>query len=667
MKTAVGQLVLGAPAADWNLAQTIAAAMSQRLATANGWLSQATSGLAVATGTLYGVLSSGTLTIQQAADAVAQLRTDVTGELTQLAALAAATDQSRIDLGDRVEALLSGLATAQLNDDVAQLDDRLRGPGSRFASAVDAVGRILNRDISALTGAITDFEASALAATGNPNDPTVQAARAALAALATTLTRQSTLGASLPSQDAVAQQLAQVLQPLQAIHQPPASLADQLSVLCDIVGDYGIVAQRLAAGAFNTIQAQLVSAATVRALATQLTAFPAPLTAQLGQSLATAQARLLSSPALVTELNKLGADLSGLAPGAAALAASVDALAQKIAGSEVADLEHAVASFETLVQGSYADAQAGAAAVLGTITQTATAAQTALQQKVDDLETGAEGALAGYAAGLTDAVPLDRLAGVYQSASTALGLLQANGAAPVVPGLDVSPPELNYYFQAGENAIGVTPAVAMVGRVAGAANAANAALRELGIRIPFGSLTDSLVPDLSGIDVSSLFPDLSGLKLDGLFPGVQLPSLPNPGDAINVTHGVDEVDRRAWLKATLNTPIATTTTTVADLGPIQVNLYCGDGPAMLTGRAEVDVDAQGHMTSVSEAQLTAAWQLVIASSPLVTFANTRLTFDKGGHLSFQMDPSGIRLAPALQFLTDLLAEYEGISRSSCCH
>ena len=258
-----------------------------------------------------------------------------------------------------------------------------------------------------------------------------------------------------------------------------------------------------------------------------------------------------------------------------------------------------------------------------------------------------------------------------QAASTnALNLMRAFGAPPAVPGLGFNLPggaadAIAYFYQTAAVAGGellyqlpqnVPITAALTSVVTQASDAVNGALQQLGVGLPTNALLDRLLPDadaLSQLNLSDLIPNIAGLDLTNLFPNVDVPDV--AGDNIKISHHIDPQNLRASLDVTLNFPIDDyDEVTVFSIGPVTVTAK----NCVFQAQVHVAGGAGQSPQHTSSGSITADWNCYIAGTQLITFMNTGLTFDEAGHLSFHIEPSQVKLAAVMQFLTELLSELE---------
>lgn len=231
----------------------------------------------------------------------------------------------------------------------------------------------------------------------------------------------------------------------------------------------------------------------------------------------------------------------------------------------------------------------------------------------------------------------------FQTGQDIVRVVRAVGEGPVLPEMSFNRDRVAYFFDDAEAAVRTSPMAAMVNRVGDD-------LKAMGIRLPTQSLLDRVIPDsLENFSLSNVFPDFAALKNSALFDKLKLPQIAN--DQVHVTHDVDPVSRQAWLKATVDVPFDEPCEAFA-LGPLSLVL----NRARLMANASMTASAGGAMQRTTDASIRADWQLVFGGASLVTFTDTTLRFDAGGHMQFSIRPENIQMDAALEWLSDVLSE-----------
>jgi hypothetical protein len=232
----------------------------------------------------------------------------------------------------------------------------------------------------------------------------------------------------------------------------------------------------------------------------------------------------------------------------------------------------------------------------------------------------------------------------FQNPAETLRLLRAAGESPILPNLKFNRERIAYFFDDAKQAVQTSPVVALLNR-------ANQDLQALGIRVPTNELLDRIKPKgLDQIDFGKVLPDLSGLKLDNLFKGFRLPPIAN--DRVKVTHGFDKSSLTAWAKVRAGTELDPRTDVFA-FGPLKLAVLGGRFDALV----DFMVDITGKPKKTVRAELAGNWELAFGGLALVTFADTKVTYEDGRGLDYDLDPRRVQFDRAIQFLSDLVKSY----------
>jgi hypothetical protein len=170
-------------------------------------------------------------------------------------------------------------------------------------------------------------------------------------------------------------------------------------------------------------------------------------------------------------------------------------------------------------------------------------------------------------------------------------------------------------------------------------------LKELGLAVPARALCDQIVPDLSGLDFNTVFRNFGGMDFDGLFKGLQLPAL-DPG-RVQITHGVDEASRSAWVRANVNVDLDGENS-IFEVAGLAVRM----ASMKLRARSDARVGVGGERRASTDASLNGDWGLDFGGSRLATFRDVTVRYD-GSSFKFDISPDKIELNPALKFVSDL--------------
>lgn len=249
---------------------------------------------------------------------------------------------------------------------------------------------------------------------------------------------------------------------------------------------------------------------------------------------------------------------------------------------------------------------------------------------------------------------------LYQEGDNVLRLIRAVGNPPKTDGLGFNRPEVAFVFDVLKPVVDVTPMLALANRVADTAaaiqqagDAADKLLESFGIRLPVASLGKDLVPaGLKDLSLGKLLPDFAGLNLESLLKNAGFPDLSGKeSQGVKITRGFDKVRREAWLKAEIDVKLSQSAA-ILDMGPIAIWIDEGQFRA----ESEIRIGADGRAEQEAKGQIAGDWRLVSAGIDVVTFEKTPLLFDKSGKIDFKVATDRVRLAPTLEFLTNLMAK-----------
>jgi hypothetical protein len=258
------------------------------------------------------------------------------------------------------------------------------------------------------------------------------------------------------------------------------------------------------------------------------------------------------------------------------------------------------------------------------------------------------------------AAAADQARYLYQEGDNVLRLIRAVGDPPKGDSLGFNRPEVAYVFDLIKPVVDVTPVLALANRVADTAAAAGQAaaaagelLESFGLRLPIEGIGKDLIPDqLKDLSISKLFPDLAGLDLEGLLKDAGFPDLSGKdSQGVKVTRGFDKSAREAWLRAEIDVEMSKPAT-ILEFGPVALKLNQG----RFRAETEMRLDASGTMKKNAQGLIAGDWRLVTAGMDIITFEKTPLLFDKAGKIDFKIATERVRLAPTLEFLTNLMAK-----------
>lgn len=270
--------------------------------------------------------------------------------------------------------------------------------------------------------------------------------------------------------------------------------------------------------------------------------------------------------------------------------------------------------------------------------------------------------LSSFPGDVVDGVVVAANAGryLYQEGDNVLRLIRAVGDPPKTDALGCNRPELAYVFDLIKPVVDVTPALALANRVANTAEAAGQAaqavgdlLDSFGVRLPLKGLGEDLIPDaLKDLSLSKLFPDMAGINLEGLLRKAGFPDLSKQdSQGVKITRGFDKAKREAWLQADIDVQLSKSEA-ILDFGPIALMIDQGHFRA----QTRMALAANGEVHKEAKGQIAGDWRVVTAGMDIITFEKTPLLFDKSGKVDFKISSDRVRLAPSLEFLTNLMAK-----------
>lgn len=200
-----------------------------------------------------------------------------------------------------------------------------------------------------------------------------------------------------------------------------------------------------------------------------------------------------------------------------------------------------------------------------------------------------------------------------------------------------------FFYDAASEFVDLTPVISRAAQVSAVADA----LKPFGVDLPVEKIGAELLPaNLPKFDLASILPNVAGISLTNLFSGVKMPEIPN----VKIRHGLDPQTRRAWVQADVDVEIAKTATMFA-LGPLAVRI----NQPRFTAQVRMEADIHGVQQRRVRGRLAGDWRLEVGSFELITFSRTPLEFDESGRLEFDIQPRNVKLAPAMDFLNQLLS------------
>ena len=185
----------------------------------------------------------------------------------------------------------------------------------------------------------------------------------------------------------------------------------------------------------------------------------------------------------------------------------------------------------------------------------------------------------------------------------------------------------------------------------------NDGLTSMGISIPYAGLADKFVAPLKewGKDfaeslaekfpISNLMNDIGGIKFDNLFPFLK--SDDAFFKAVKISHDLDKVALKAWVKADVDYTFTSNNTFMA-IGPLTVTMLKN---ARIIAQASESIDIERNRASENYGSLKATFEISLSGAPLMLFKETVVSF-KNGKYDFDLDPARMEMPGLLKVLTD---------------
>jgi hypothetical protein len=304
------------------------------------------------------------------------------------------------------------------------------------------------------------------------------------------------------------------------------------------------------------------------------------------------------------------------------------------------------ASLEAL--GTVKDAATSLSDVVGKLTDLSSLAD---QLPIADLEQMVQGAVRDAEAALghvADRVEREVVASLVNTVEgavqPALEVTRAFAEGLVTDTIRCSRDWLGYYFDPNQLAVEVTRAAAVFNQMG------QDTLNALAAQLPFDRIRDRMMAQLADFDINKLFPNFAGLSLEHLLGDLKVP--PDPlaeYDWIKVKHGFNKDRLTAWADVSIDKRFDGETE-VFNLSPVVLAV----NEPHFSGHSRIgNSDGSGN-TQSTQAFLKADWVVKVNNEPMMTIENATLTFDESGKLDFDFSPNDVKLAPAMEFITDAL-------------
>lgn len=267
-----------------------------------------------------------------------------------------------------------------------------------------------------------------------------------------------------------------------------------------------------------------------------------------------------------------------------------------------------------------------------------------VEQMVQSVVRDAEAAL-GHLADRVEREVVGALVDTVEGAvQPALEVTRAFAEGLVTDTIRCSREWLGYYFDPNQLAVDVTRAAAVFNQMG------QDALNSLAAQMPFDRIRDRMMAQLADFDVNKLFPSFAGLQLEYLLGDLKVP--PDPlaeYEWIKVKHGFDKNRLTAWADVSIDKKFDGETE-VFDLSPISLAVH----EPHFTGHSRIGSSDRSAGAQSTKAFLKADWSVKVNNEPVMTIERATLSFDESGKLDFDFSPTDVRLAPAMEFITDAL-------------
>ena len=228
---------------------------------------------------------------------------------------------------------------------------------------------------------------------------------------------------------------------------------------------------------------------------------------------------------------------------------------------------------------------------------------------------------------------------------TGLKVVKAIGDMPALPDLTFNVDRAEYVFDDVRNQIATSPFGARVKEI-------ESGLRELGVNIPVDGILDQLLPTSDAVNAkfNEVIKGIGGMDFEGLLEKLRLPEIKE--EQYQVTHGIDEKTRTAWIKSRVNVDIPGRNA-LFEAGAF--GLYMSK--MSLRGSSDITMRLDGRRESITDGKLSADWGLRLGGTQIATFRDVTVHYD-GSSLDFDIDPKKIEYHPSLRFVSDVAKRLE---------
>jgi hypothetical protein len=233
---------------------------------------------------------------------------------------------------------------------------------------------------------------------------------------------------------------------------------------------------------------------------------------------------------------------------------------------------------------------------------------------------------------------------VAMQAGKDLVLTLCEAAPPKVPSLDFPLDRLRLRFNDAIPQVDMTGVKALLDR------AKDARIKVAGLEFPTSQLLDRILPNadlLSTLNLTDVFKDI-GLPIEQLFQGIKLPTIAK--DNIVLRHFLDQQSGRAGVEATADLPLAGDSVVFSE-GPVTLVIQ----NARFYADARITASLGGQTTTDANSYIQADWKLCIGGLDLVTFVKTRLEYQPGGRIHFDISLDRVKVNAAMSFINELMA------------
>jgi len=240
---------------------------------------------------------------------------------------------------------------------------------------------------------------------------------------------------------------------------------------------------------------------------------------------------------------------------------------------------------------------------------------------------------------------------VQQLGSNTLRLASAFGKAPIAKATQFAREHLQYFPRQFEDVIDTTPVALLFNRLG--KDFDQFSLKSLGLRCPIDGLTDLFRPiaDLGQFDLPTILSEMAGAELAGLLKHIPFPNYAR--DGLKITKDLNPRTGEAWLQAVIDVKFRERLSLV-NFGAVAVQL----DRAQFYASTRISAGPNSPPQQQVEAFIRGDWILLIGGSRVMTLRDAILRVNSTGQVRFEISPSGVVLADALNFLSDLISRFQ---------